>query len=658
MKQILFKFTLICLLFGTGVAYSQTLSTSDQVLDGSSFGNEILVPINSQDITSSYGNITVAGINIDYNDNILDYVEYINVNPGFPGDMTIEMLSPGTSSDIEISIEAGEFFVGFAWPDGKMFDLKFVFSGGDAEFQITSAEFLLTPSFESEVPAITQGSVVGYADITATNGAWSSTNTWTGDLGALTEPGIGHNVTINSGGTVTIDADAEANSVSIADGGWLTLDAATTLAVTGDFTVLSGGSFLQNGTLTAANTKAERAVPAANWADPNSGWHQVASPVANQAIDGDWTPSGAAGDYDFYAWSEPQDLWLNQKEGGITTFNVGQGYMVAYENGGTKTFAGTFNTADVDKSLTNQGAGELGNYDAGANLLGNPYPVALTWETSWIPAGVQGTAYIWSGSAYAAISDGDPIPAMNGFMVLTTVDDNDITIEADSRAHNAQAWHKTTSAGIKLIANDLEAGSQQETHINFNPEATAAYDLAYDAYYLSGFAPQLYTMADEAALMVNSMPAMQEDTKIPMHFEKTEAENFSIQLVENSLSVPVYLRDLKLNTTVKLSEMMEYHFSAEAGDSPERFEVFFSALGVDDLTEAQTGAFARDNSIVVYGFDSPTNVELYNLAGQLVFATQTAGTGQFEINTGLKQGMYIVKLSSQSATNSVKVFIR
>lgn len=174
----------------------------------------------------------------------------------------------------------------------------------------------------------------------------------------------------------------------------------------------------------------------------------------------------------------------------------------------------------------------------------------------------------------------------------------------------------------------------------------------------SGFAPQLYTMADESALMVNSMPAMQEDTKIPLHFEKTEAENFSIQLAENSLSVPVYLKDLKLNTTVKLSEMMEYNFTAETGDSPERFEVFFSALGVDELTQAQAGAFVRNNNIVVYGLNGVTNIELYNLAGQLVYTTQANVTGQFEINAGLNQGMYIVKLSSQSATNSVKVFIR
>ncbi len=122
----------------------------------------------------------------------------------------------------------------------------------------------------------------------------------------------------------------------------------------------SGGSFLQNGTLTAANTKAERAVPVADWNTALNGWSQISSPVANQAIDGEWTPAGADNDYDFYAWDEPVDIWRNQKDVNYNFdhFNVGQGYMAAYQAGGTKTYSGNFNTADVLVTLTKQGSDE------------------------------------------------------------------------------------------------------------------------------------------------------------------------------------------------------------------------------------------------------------------------------------------------------------
>lgn len=662
MKRLLIKFTLFAFLIMTGVTHAQIVSTDDLIFDGTSFGTEILVPIYSQDITSSYGDIIIGSIRVEYNEDILNFVEYTNLNAEFPSDdLSITVNPSGENGVVQLNIEHLPFN-GFPWPNGKMFDLKFVFSGGDAEFEISASTSFLPTYFVEEFPNITQGSVVGYADIVGSDGDYNDKNTWTGEFGSLTKPGPGHNVTIESGGTVTIDADATANTVTIADGGNLTQNAV--LAVTGDFTVQSGGSFLQNGTLTAASTTAERALPAANWADPTDGWNHIASPVANQAIDGDWITSGAGNDYDFYAWDEPFDLWRNQKHAAtsgydFTSFNVGQGYMVAYQAGGTKTFSGVFNTTDVATTLTKQGTGIAGDYVAGANLLGNPYPAALTWDNSWIPAAnVQATAYIWSGSAYAPIVVGDVIPATYGFMVLAT-NDQAITMPAAARTHIESVPLKATIPGIKLIANDLEVGSQQETHIKFNPQATEAYDLAYDAFYMSGYAPQFYTMADQSALMVNSLSTMQDDIRIPLYFEKTEAESFSIQLTENNLG-SVYLKDLKTNTTVKLSETMEYYFSAEAGDSPERFEVFFSPLGVDELAQAQAGAYVRNNnSIVVYGLNGATNVELYNLAGQLVYASQTSGsTSQFEINAGLKQGVYIVKLSNQAATNSVKVFIR
>ncbi len=102
---------------------------------------------------------------------------------------------------------------------------------------------------------------------------------------------------------------------------------------------------------------------------------------------------------------------------------------------------------------------------------------------------------------------------------LANTDGATITIPAAARAHSAAAL-KTTVSGIKLIAKDLEVGSQQETRIRFNEQATEAYDLAYDAYYLSGYAPQLYTMADQLPLMVNSLPVCKRTPKFHYTLKK------------------------------------------------------------------------------------------------------------------------------------------
>ncbi|MDZ7776376.1 MAG: hypothetical protein U5L09_12630 [Bacteroidales bacterium] len=74
----------------------------------------------------------------------MDYVEYTNLNAGFPsGDLAISENPSGENGVVQINIEHTPF-TGFAWPDGKMFDLKFTFAGGNADFQITTAEFVPT----------------------------------------------------------------------------------------------------------------------------------------------------------------------------------------------------------------------------------------------------------------------------------------------------------------------------------------------------------------------------------------------------------------------------------------------------------------------------------------------------------------------------------
>ncbi len=51
-----------------------------------------------------------------------------------------------------------------------------------------------------------------------------------------------------------------------------------------------------------------------------------------------------------------------------------------YAAGGTKTFAGALNTANVSVDLTNTAAGDADLQ--GFNLIGNPFPSALTWNAS------------------------------------------------------------------------------------------------------------------------------------------------------------------------------------------------------------------------------------------------------------------------------------
>ena len=156
-------------------------------------------------------------------------------------------------------------------------------------------------------------------------------------------------ITVNSGSKLFITGtDVTINDLTIETGGVVEVQAGKALTVTGTLTnkagagglvVKSGGSLIQKSAIQAT---VERDIPA--WTSVPHGWHFLSSPVAAQAISPDFT-NAAATNYDFYAWREPDNTWINFKNtstsptwnetNGNTSFAPGKGYLVAYASSGT-----------------------------------------------------------------------------------------------------------------------------------------------------------------------------------------------------------------------------------------------------------------------------------------------------------------------------------
>lgn len=642
---------LLLSLLVTFAIFAQEVTTTTQVLTGTAYGSTISVPINSNNITSIYGNIIIATIRVTYDATVLTYIGLANINATIQT-FNRTVMPAGVGGVIQVNLE-DPAFAGIAWPNGKAFDIQFAFKGGATPITITKAEFV-DAVFDTYSAPVTNGNVSGFANLTATNGDWNTASNWTG---GVTVPGIVHNAIIESGGTVVIDAAAVCNNLTVASGGQLTLNAGKTLTVNGNMEIASGGSFIQNGTLgVTGSTTAKRFIAGANWSLGTDGWHLLSSPVANQAISGSFTVPN----YDFYAWNEPTLQWYNQKIGshGINTFNVGQGYLVAYETSGTKEFVGTLNTADKSVNLTKSGSGATTSY--GFNLLGNPYPSALTWATGWTLGNVNAVAKIWNstGKSYSDIAAGNPIPAMNGFMVYTTANQA-LTIPAAARVHSSTAWYKSSDQQIKLIANDPEGASYQPSIIKFIADATTGFDLEYDSYMLTGFAPNFYSIADNSSFSLNALPEASSGLTIPFGFVKNASSNFNIELAESIDGYIIYLRDLKTNTVVNLSEKISYSFISEEGDDAKRFELFFGVLGVDNLDKlAAAAVYNVDNKIVVTNVSGKTKMDVYNVQGQLLNNYEFFSNGNHEISVNLPTGIYMVRLSNGGEMKTMKVIVK
>jgi hypothetical protein len=410
----------------------------------------------------------------------------------------------------------------------------------------------------------------------------------------------------------------------------------------------------------------ERYIAAATWGSWNDGWHFVSSPVADYPITSNFTVDPAT-DYDFYAWSEPYNSWVNFKDGtsptftqtnGSTTFELGYAYMAAYKTTSTKNFTGSLNVADVSVSgLTLTGSSQT---NRSYHLLGNPFTSALIWYTDWTKSNIAGTAQIWdeAGSSYHAVAAGDLIPATNGFMVQVSGGTGSLTIPAAKRIHGSTAFYKNPVFPIiRLKANNLDIPSFQESQVRFNPQSTIGFDLEFDGDFLPGYAPLFYSIIEDVPSSVNSMPELTAQTVVPFNFIKNEGTNFSIEAesIEN-LPMTLYLFDKKTNITHNLSSNPVYQFTSSAGDATDRFLIQFGVVGIDETNANKVlKAYISNNTLYIINESNKAQLQIFDMQGRLLESTNLMGLGLISHAVQLKAGVYVVCLLDDRSVKSVKI---
>ncbi len=648
MKKIL-TFLLTTVISFTVV--SQSITIPDLTLSGTDFGNTVNVPLNVNSLPDDIMAITIL---ITYNPDVLEYFGFTN-EQDLSGYDVVYYINEYISGELSIDIYDGVGLNLFDVVDGKLLDLQFTFNGGETSLSFTHSDYMDEFANELSIP-FTSGSASGFATITNDGGSWTDKLDWVGEFGSLLEPGPGHNSVIAPGAVVTLGAAGTVNSVTIQDGGQLTQSSGT-LTVTTDFTIEDGGSFLQQGTLDVAGTTSmDKEIAAYS----SQGWSYLSSPVSAQAIDPGFI--GAAGSYDFFRYDEPAQIWRAFEFGNWgpnTNFVPGESYLVGYNALSTKTFTGSFNSANTDVAVTKTNAGF--EFARGFNLIGNPFPSALTWNaTTWNTTNVQSNAYVWDNGTgeYVTFAADEVLNPTEGIMIYTDANET-ITIPATSRVHPSVGPGKSTISEIVLAAIDTETGYAQSSKVRFHPNASESYDLAYDAKFLQGNAPVFYSNADNHRLMLNTLPAFSNDLVIPFSFEKNDANAYTIQLQGTIGNATIYLTDTKTNTTVLLSEVQEYFFTAEAGDESERFLLHFTdMLGNTEFNAALPQAYSYGETLVTNDVQQITKVELYNTLGQMVESFSTNGIGQEQHLLNLPSGTYYVRMQNNSQVVSHKVFLQ
>jgi len=496
-------------------------------------------------------------------------------------------------------------------------------------------------------------------------GNWSSGGSWSNG----NAPATGASVHIPSGAVLSVDEAVTVANLSVQDGGSFNVNLSQTLSVSSTITIEDGGSFINNGTLdngakADASGVMQRTID--GYTLSTNGWHLIASPVNNFAIDASDFDPGV--NDDLFAWDEVGFQWLNHKVGinNITNFTNGKGYLVSYETTATKDFSGTFNNSDVTFSNLSKTTGE----GEGWHLLGNPFQSALHWNnTDWSMIAIATGAKIMnSGGSYTDITfDGanQYIPANQGFFIQVSNATNSITIPIAVRAHNSTAFYKNSIPNLLTLKAE-EGNFYQETWIQFIESSTENFDENYDVRFLSSMfnAPKLYSIAGEEDLSTNRIPKPDNENIISLGF-KSQTETYinihTIGVESFAENIKILLEDIQESTIVNLRENPVYSFESKPEYNTERFRIHFKSItGIDE-----TG---NKNIFDIYSFNSNiyiinpifavADVVVYNIMGQEIENMKLDGDEFNSFYLDVRQGYYIVKVISDQFISTEKVYLK
>jgi len=518
---------------------------------------------------------------------------------------------------------------------------------------------------------------------------WSNGTNWNSGL-----PNILSNITIPSGtpNMPHISADpaspAICNNLTVNNGGNITINAGKALTVNGNFTndglitirsdSTGTGSFINKGTIIGGGSAVvEKYLPPTN----PYGWFMCAPVDRPDAT----LFAGSVGAY-----------YYNPLIPGWATFNSGfmktmLGYVTKFTSHKTLDFSNALNTGT--KTFNNFYRTAYNSGNCGWNLIGNPFPSALDWDsvvglnggyTNFTSTTKLNAAIYVSDSlgGYHSYNNGYGTGGFNGIVPSSTAFwiqvNKDFIYPADSvpgcslTINNAVRVHRNSGAkknsSLKSLRLLLEKDNyKDEAVICMKNTATLQFDPGHDA--LKMFSdneshPQVYSISDdEEKLSINAIPEINksEKTSIPLGFICSSKGFYSLKafdffITEDTISI--HLEDVMENRIINLRQQNTYIFQTNAGKYDKRFilHLGLNLTGNSALNPIQI--YANNNALYVSSPDETATVFVYNLLGQQVLSQSINAGSVNKINTNLPSAFYLVKVVSTTNNAIKKVFIK
>lgn len=546
-----------------------------------------------------------------------------------------------------------------------------------------------------------------------TDGTWANRDNWSKGRLPLTTDNVGiHQIkatpdVVQNALTLSTGTLTEVNDFTVGSSATFTANAGEQLTVNDPYTV-NGTSILvspsSNGPSASlitlgpvqgtGETQAQRYISADNW-------HYFSSPVVSQ------NSSVFSDNQNLYYWDETiADHWtgnnfVNNIMGWTSfsgNFAVGTGYICHESSSEIKSFNGLVNSGNVTATLDymdNTATHSNAMFD-GWNLVGNPYPSAIDWQSgditkNNIDAAIyfyddNGTGnfdnyrYYVDGGAdddyYPAIAANEGsryIPAHQSVFIKSATGGGSVTFSNTSRVHSTTDFYKSSNKSEieqEVIRMELHSGNlKDETVIRFLDDAniTDNYDGNADAYKLFSNAsevPQIFSVVENNSfLAINSLPFYDEETVIPFGVRGNQNQTHQIVFTEvpENLISRIYLEDKTLNKFIEIENGLSYEFQLSTNELiNNRFQIVFEKEQAiwEQETNENAKIFSFSNTIYIQTSTEYVNsqIEIYNFIGQKVYEGTLLST-HTQIPMHVASGNYLVKVVKNDEVIIEKVFV-
>lgn len=502
-------------------------------------------------------------------------------------------------------------------------------------------------------------------------GNWSDTPRWT--AGIL--PSINSAATID--GSAAVSTAVNVNLLQINNANSLTISNTGQLTVTGTLTNNAGnnglviksdatgtGSLLHNSNNVPATV--ERFITGNAILQNTYDYHLVSVPL-NAAV----TAAQFLGSY-LYRFDVASQNWAGLGTSLTTPLPNDQGYMIFYPNTSTTySFTGQLNNGSFTAATPITAADHFA-------LVPNPYPSAIDWDAAsgWTKTNIRNAIWIWNPvtdqyAAYGAEAGVNGatryIPAGQAFFVKSNAASPVLSMNNNVRVHNSQAFFKSGEQMPDLLR--IHAlGNSRTDEIVLRLRQGSNLDLdAFDVDKLMGaaIAPQLYTTTpDGRELAINSIAAEDVPASIPMGFSMQASGQVSLNFEGIDTFAPslsIMLEDLLTGNTINLRENPAYSFEHSIANPAARFMLHLTsitALRDDGLSAARIWHDGRDICVALPDDDNrPLTIEVFDPLGRML-ASYRENSRQFMRLQAPATGLMLVRISSEKASYSSKVFIR